>query len=56
MSGNNKIIQAMEGYPAEQNICKISAHRPDVRTVRMIVIKFAPFAITPSKEIAAKAR
>jgi len=56
MSGNNKITQAIEGYPAEQNICKISAHRPDVRTVRIIVIKFAPFAITPIKEIAAKAR
>ena len=46
----------MEVYPAEQNICKISAHRPDVITVRIIVSKFAPFAITPTKEIAAKAR
>jgi hypothetical protein len=55
-SGNSKITQEIEGYPAEQNICNISAHRPDVRTVRIIVIKFAPFAIIPIKEIAAKAR
>ena len=54
--GNNNIIQAIEVYPAEQNICKISAHRPDVRIVTIIVSKFAPFAITPTKEIAAKAR
>ena len=56
MSGKSNITHAIEGYPAEQNICKISAHRPDVNTVRIIVIKFAPFAITPIKEIAAKAR
>lgn len=56
MSGNNKMTQEIEGYPAEQNICKISAHRPDVRIVRIIVSKFAPFAITPINEIAAKAR
>jgi hypothetical protein len=54
--GNNKITHDTEGYPAEQNICKISAHRPDVRIVRIIVSKFAPFAITPINEIAAKAR